>query len=257
MKFWQWVPALLVALSVGMGDVRGEQVVFSEIMYHPPGTLPEYIEVSNSTGTTFDIAEWRLTEGVDYTFPSFVDTAPDLTFLKPHERIVLSGVDEATLRAAYNIPPTVRIYGPWTGNLKNGGERVTLRDKNGALVCTVQYNNKGRWSPAADGAGHSLVLKNPDRKIDDWHNWTASAHPGGTPGAEEKQPTETPTTNPEVNLAVGIPFVNYGDTWKYNDKAVDLGTEWRAPTYDDSAWPEGAALFYAPANLALHGVGRD
>ena len=162
-------------------------------------------------------------------FRRFPPSEPDRTFLKPFERILLSAVDEATLRAAYNVAPTVRVYGPWDGNLKNGGERITLRDKNGTLVCTVEYNDRGRWSPAADGTGHSLVLRNPDRKIDDWHNWTVSGRPGGTPGSEEIQAAETPITNPEVNLIAGIPFVNYGDTWRYNDKNVDLGTAWRAP----------------------------
>jgi hypothetical protein len=45
---------------------------------------------------------------------------------------------------------------------------------------------------------------------------------------------------------------SFGDTvvliatnsfWKYNDNGVDLGTAWRSPTYDDSAWPVGQAEF--------------
>jgi hypothetical protein len=255
MKGPYWICALLCVLLIGTSDIRAEQVVFSEIMYHPLGTLPEYIEVCNNTATPLDIAEWRLCDAVEYAFPPFSADVADQTFLKPFERIVLSSVDEATLRAAYNVPPTVRIYGPWEGNLKNGGERITLRDKNGALVCTVEYNDRGRWSPAADGAGHSLVLKNPDRKIDDWHNWTISGRPGGTPGSEEVQTAETPITNPEVNLAAGIPFVNYGDMWRYNDKNVDLGTAWRASAFDDSAWQQGPGLFgFETAPLPAPGI---
>jgi hypothetical protein len=231
----------LIGLLCGISDVQAEQVVFSEIMYHPPDVLPEYIEVYNNTATPFDIAEWRLCDGVDYVFPPFALEVVDRTFLKPFERIVLSSVDEATLRAAYSLAPTVRVYGPWTGNLKNGGERITLKDKNGAVVCTAEYNDRGRWSPAADGPGHSLVLRNPDRRIDDWRNWTVSGRLGGTPGSEEAQAAETPVSSPEVNLATGIPFVTYGDTWRYNDKNVDLGTAWRAPAFDDSA-PACSAL---------------
>ena len=165
-------------------------------MYHPPDTLPEYIEVYNNTATPFDIAEWRLCDGVDYVFPAFSLAAMDRTFLKPFERIVLSGVDEATLRAAYNLPPTVRVYGPWTGNLKNGGERITLRDKNGVTVCTVEYNDRGRWSPAADGAGHTLVLKNPDRKIDDWRNWRRQRPPGRHAGQRRSPGGGNPRRQP-------------------------------------------------------------
>jgi hypothetical protein len=255
MKVSCWIPALLVTLLVGISDVQAEQVVFSEIMYHPSGTLPEYIELSNNTATPLDIAEWQLSDGVDYTFPAFSPTDPDRTFLKPFERIVLCGVEEATLRAAYTIAPTVRIYGPWTGNLNNAGERITLRDKNGSLVCTVQYNDRGHWPLAADGTGHSLVLKNPDRTIDDWQNWTVSGRPGGTPGSEEARVAETTVASPEVNLITGIPFVNYGDTWRYNDKNVDLGTAWQASTYNDSAWPQGPGLLgFETATLPSPGI---
>jgi hypothetical protein len=255
MKGLYWISAFLVVLGVGILDARSEQVLFSEIMYHPPGDMPEYLEVYNNTATPFDIAEWRVSDGVEYTFPSFALDAADRTFLKPFERILLSPVDEATLRAAYGLAPTVRVYGPWTGNLKNSGERITLRDKNGVPVCSVEYNDRGRWSPAADGAGHTLVLKNPDRKIDDWRNWTVSGRLGGTPGTEEPKAAETPVASPEVNLVMGIPYVTYGDVWKYNDKNVDLGTAWRTAAFDDSVWPQGPGLFgFETASLPSPGI---
>ena len=104
---------LVLAISmIGGVTARAEQVVFSEIMYHPPDTRPEYVEVYNNTATPFDIAQWRLRGGVDYDFPAFAAGNPARTFLKPFERILLSPVDEGTLRAVYNIPPNVRIYGP-------------------------------------------------------------------------------------------------------------------------------------------------
>jgi hypothetical protein len=242
MKVSFWISSLLLVVSVAAQSARCEQVVFSEIMYHPAGTLPEFIEVYNNTATPMDIAEWRLTDGVDYTFPTFSTADPQRTFLKPFERILLCGVDEATLRASYSIPVSTRIYGPWTGNLDNAGERVTLKDKNGVVVCTVQYSNRGYWPVAADGTGHSLVLRNPDKKIDDGRNWTFSAQRGGSPGTEQASLAETPIASPEVNLSSGVRYVDYSDVWKYNDKNVDLGTAWRAPSYDDSGWPQGRGL---------------
>ncbi len=242
MKVSVWISSLLLVVSLACPSARCEQVVFSEIMYHPAGTLPEFIEVYNNTATPMDIADWRLAGGVDYTFPPFDIASPQRTFLKPFERILLAGVDEATLRASYTIPVTTRIYGPWTGSLDNAGERVTLKDKNGVVVCSVEYNNRGYWPVAADGTGHSLVLSDPDKQIDDSRNWKASAQRGGTPGTEQVSLAETPIASPEVNLSVGIPYTDYGDVWKFNDKNVNLGIGWRASPYDDSTWSQGPGL---------------
>jgi hypothetical protein len=237
------------------GESRAEQVVISEIMYHPPGDLPEYIEIANVTATPLDLAEWRLRGGVTYDFPKFAAGDAARYFLKPFERVLLSPVSESMLRAAYPIPASVRVFGAWTGSLDNAGERITLQDKNGVVLCTVTYNDRGTWPIAADGAGHSLVLKNPDRKIDDWRNWTSSQRRLGTPGTEQAVQAETPIASPEVNLSVGVPFVNYGDAWRYHDQNVDLGTAWRASAYDDSGWPEGSGLFgYETAPLPPPGI---
>ncbi len=249
---------LLVALFVlafSLLTGRAEQVVISEIMYHPRGNQPEYIEVYNNTATPFDIAQWRLGGGANYEFPRFDPANAPASFLKPFERIVLSGADEPNTRAAYGIPTSVRIFGPWVGNLSPDGERISLKDKNGVNVCTVQYNDRGKWSPAADGAGHSLVLKSPNRSVDDWRNWTVSARAGGTPGTEPIAAAETPVTNPEVNLSSGVAVVDYGDAWKYYDQAVDLGSAWINPNYDDSSWAEGPGLLgFEVAALPAPGI---
>ena len=47
-----------------------------------------------------------------------------------------------------------------------------------------------------------------------------------------------------MNLSAGIPFINYGDVWDFNDQNLDLGTSWRAANYNSShaGWTlEGAA----------------
>src|SRR5262245_62786007 len=91
---------------------RAEMVVFSEIIYHPKDNRPEYIEVFNNTATPFDIADWRLAGGISYNFPPFSSANANASFLKAFERIVLSSADELTTRAAYNIPASVRVFGP-------------------------------------------------------------------------------------------------------------------------------------------------
>lgn len=202
----------LLLLAHALPAARAEQVVISEIMYHPPAGKPAWIELQNLTATPFDIADWRLrAESMDFEFPGFSAAAPQATFLKPFERIVVGATNAAALRAACNIPESIRIFGPWSGKLKHSGNRIILRDKNGLTLCTVTHEDGGHWSPAADGAGHSLVLKNPDRAIDDWRNWTASPLPGGTPGTApapargQINPTQPTSPTNQLPAAVAVP----------------------------------------------------
>ncbi len=235
---------LPICLAATLIDLRAEQVVISEIMYHPPGGLYEFVEIQNLTATPFDIASWKLRDGADFDFPPFDAGSAADAFLKAFERIVICETDPATFRAAYGLPSAVRVYGPWDGSLSNGGERITLKDKNGVIRCTVRYNDKDRWPVAADGAGHSLVLAEDAFAIDDYRLWAASPTPGGTPGSPEPAAAEEPYGNPEVDLSVGIPYINYADAWDFNDQNIDLGTTWTASDYDYShaGWTlEGAA----------------
>ena len=67
------VAALLALLASGLAT-QAEQIVFAEVMHSPPRNLPAWIEVWNQTATPFDIARWRLTGNIDFTFPEFSAT---------------------------------------------------------------------------------------------------------------------------------------------------------------------------------------
>jgi hypothetical protein len=45
----------------------------------------------------------------------------------------------------------------------------------------------------------------------------------------------------QFSPAQNTPLVRLGSLWRYRDDAVDLGTGWRANSYDDSQWASGAA----------------
>ncbi len=217
---------------------KAEQIVFSEVLYHPPTGGYEFVEVQNLTATPFDIAEWKLRGGADFDFPVFSSGSATESFLKAFERIVICETDPATFRAAYGLPNAVRVYGPWTGALANSGERITLKDKNGVTRCTMRYDDRYPWPVSADGAGHSLVLADTSRAIDDYRVWEASASASPTPGSGEPASAEEAFPNPEVNLSTGIPFVEYSDAWSFNDQNLDLGTTWKDSnyTFSHSGW---------------------
>ncbi len=184
--------ARLLALFALSLTATAEQVVISEIHYHPKPGKPEFIEVHNLTATVFDIAEWKFSNGVDFAFPQFDGTSPARrarTFLGKNERILITNVTEAQLRTAYpSIPAAVKVYGPWTAGqlLSNGGETIRLDDRNGVRISEVSYGDDGRkWPVSADGAGHSLHLVRPNYGMNNWRNWAPSVVPEGSPGATE------------------------------------------------------------------------
>ncbi|MEZ5329884.1 MAG: lamin tail domain-containing protein [Verrucomicrobiales bacterium] len=240
--------------------VTAEQVIFSEIHYHPEDGKPEFIEIRNNTATPLDIVDWTLSGGVDYVFPGFDASNGQNAFIHNRQRILLVGVSEAEFRAAYPATPEgVRILGPWTGNLSDRGETLTLKDKNGAVMTTVSYEDRGHWSSMADGLGHSLVVKRPNQYVNDWRNWTYSLSKGGTPGADPESPEGgIAIDSPEIDLSAALPVVELGSEWKYFDETQDLGTAWSQPDYDDSGWKTGVGMFgYETRTLPAPGIQTD
>ena len=258
------------ALLCLVTPLAASQCAFTEVMYNPPAGKPEYVEVVNLTSNRLDMAKWKLTGGVDYEFPGFNPGATAAHFFNEYERIVLSSATEAVTRAAYpNLPPNVRVFGPWTGSLDNRGERITLVDFSNALQTTLSYGDGGNWPRAADGAGHSLQIINQDRNVDDWRNWRASKAAGGTPGYTEPASSEEPAVSPEVSAGSTVIVTQFNDVAGTGPINANVpappnagDTRWRywngtsAPQADWSTVAEASLPSLAvPANAATPGWG--
>ncbi|MDB4618426.1 lamin tail domain-containing protein, partial [Akkermansiaceae bacterium] len=178
-----------------------EQVIFTEIQYNAQAGKPEFIEIKNITGTPLDMGTWFFSDGIDYTFPDFNPSDTDAHIFQPFETILVSPVGESDLRAAYpGIPTGVRVFGPYTGALSNAGETLSLSDKNGIILTTIEYNDGGKWPASADGTGHTLSRINPNLSNRGWRNWAASTTIGGTPGQENTISTSSLLVITEVHF---------------------------------------------------------
>lgn len=147
-----------------------DQIVFSEIMYHPAAPNASYVELFNrSPDTAFDLSGWRV-DGLGLTFPPG-------TALAAGHYLLLAG-DRAGFMDAYP-PSTPTPWAVFPGKLRNGGETLTLlrpgADPDTEIVVTqARYASSAPWPTAANGAGPSLQLVDPAQDSRRVANWAAA-----------------------------------------------------------------------------------
>ncbi|MGI8604245.1 MAG: lamin tail domain-containing protein [Verrucomicrobiales bacterium] len=130
-------------------------VVINEIHYQRPNKIGladftpatkaiEFIELHNPSASAVDLSGWRFGDGVDFVFPAgtnlpaggYIVVAQNPTHFQ--ERFV-----------------GATALGPWTGELRAGGERIQLFNNTGGLVDEVNYEAGFPWPTGARGGGSS------------------------------------------------------------------------------------------------------
>lgn len=218
---------LLAFILSGRAHAAGA-VVFNEIHFHPATneSALEWLELHNQMGVDVDISEWRLAGGVEYTFP-------DGTIIAGRGYLVVA-LNPGAFAAQHPSAPAA--LGPFAGRLSNNGEKLELRNNSSRLMDEVTYGVDGDWPVAPDGSGATLAKSRPNAASQDAANWRASAQVGGTPGLDN-----FPATGTVLGSAAVITLTNH---WRYHDLGIDLGTSWRAPGFNASAWSNGPALLF-------------
>ncbi len=123
------------------------KVLINEIMFNPLGGRPadEWLELRNVSTGPIDLAGWRLTRGVQFTFPTMT--------LAPNSYLVVAA-DLATFQSLY---PNVPAIGGWSGRLANSEETLELETALGESVDRVHYATQGDWARRERGRGAALV----------------------------------------------------------------------------------------------------
>ena len=144
-------------------------VIMNEIHYHPLAGDTEWIELHSLSGVDIDLSGWRLTDGIEFTFPEGAK-------ITGHGYLIVAAAPGAGSLAGLNA------LGPWSGALNNSGEKVTLVNRIGREMDTVTYSDGGDWPVGADGSGATLARRNSESGDPSPASWAASAETGGTPG---------------------------------------------------------------------------
>jgi len=198
-------------------DEASPKVAFNE---HASSTNAAFwLELINHGRTTVDLGGWIIARfggatNREYTLPSRV--------LAPGQLVEIT---RAEMGFGADSGDRLVLYMPGRSNVADAV--VAKKDPRGRSP-----DGAGAWwfhSLPTPGASNRFVFRD-ELVINEimFHQQELPAEPG----------TFSPT-----NVLLTIT-----NLWKYHAQGVDLGTEWRAPTYDDSAWMSSNAVFFAPTN---------
>lgn len=195
-------------------DEAGGTVSFNEIMYHAEAlTELEWVELHNTLSIDVDLSGWRLSGGIDFTFPND-------TFLPARSYLVVAA--NPTLLARET--GFEEALGAFQGKLSNSGERLELRNNRDRIMDVLDYRDHTPWPTPPDGTGATLAKRHPLTTSGAAESWTFSPQPSGTPG-QENFPQPSPTL---------VTLVGEEATWGWNT------TGFEAPT-----WEEAVGDFFA------------
>lgn len=139
----------------------------------------DFLELTNVSGHTLDLAGVRVAGAVEFTF------APEgQPRLEPGGVLVL--VDDITAFEKRYGASTARVVGEYDGRLSNSGETLTIFGAGGETILRFAY--KDHWYPVTDGRGASLVVVDPKADPAAWslrEMWRPSQVSGGSPGRVE------------------------------------------------------------------------
>ena len=137
-------------------------------------------------------------------------------------------------------PPSVAITSPANNSSVSAGDPVTLTasavGQAGKTITKVEYLEQGQRLGVATTSPYTVSLLNMSV---DSHVFIARATDSA--GITADSAPLTVSVGERVVRAVQL-AINPQTLWRYDRTGQDLGTDWRQPDFDDSAWPQGPAL---------------
>ena len=207
-----WAPS---TAAFSTTDLIVESIVINEIHYdHEPKTeRGEFIELFNPSDADVNISGWRLSNGIDFVFPS--------TTTIPANGFIVVAEDPITVSNVFGVSS----LGPYFGRLSNEGERIELEDASGTTIDEVDYGIGFPWPSASRGGGSSMELMNAGLDNDLGSSWRSSQ--ADFSGSE-------------------VTHIGAGETWSYRKGISEASSpieNWRQQGFNqDTSWLNGAAV---------------
>ena len=237
-------------------------VIFNEIFYHPldDDEDREFVELYNRGTQPVDMTGWEITRGVNFAFPPGTTIAPD-------EYLVVARNPER-IESIYGLP-NGSVFGPEQteeakgdyGVLRDGGERITLKDEMGRTANTLRLRDGGDWPRWADGLGASAEVIDPMQDNRYGMAWDASDDSHKAPvrefsyigrhlGRGESEVHLLLTTRgityvDDLQVIGGgltnidTPIIDDDETWRYFKGTTAPPNNWTDIAFNDNSWLSG------------------
>ena len=197
---------------------RKTGLAITEIMYHAApradGRNLGFVELFNSNPWPEDISGYQLAGDIAYTFP------PGTTLAGGGFLVVARS--PADLQQVYGLSG---VLGPYQNPLPASGIVQLLdHETTPAVYLEVPYQSLPPWTAAADGTGHSLVLKRPSYGEGFVEAWGLSESLGGSPGmvdAYRPGPWRQVVIN-ELFVHPGAGQAGYVELYNHGNQPVDV-----------------------------------
>ena len=256
----QWSSLVEAEFAV---DGYMNNLLITEIMYHPFSGQSEFIELKNTGLNTIDLNGVQFTEGLKFTFPNGFK-------INPNKFAVLVQNPKAFKKQF----PEIKFDGVYEGRLSNSNETIKLVDSLNETILNVTYSDQSPWPSTADGLGFSLVyLSNIKENFGDPRNWVSSGIIGGSPGSMNLPTKIKPVWVNEVLANTDSPILDSIEIYNPNSEAIDLSHWFLTDDFRDPkkyAIPSGTMIspkgylvfnekdfFYGDKKFALNSNGDE
>ncbi|MCK4563664.1 MAG: lamin tail domain-containing protein, partial [Verrucomicrobia bacterium] len=133
----------------------------------------EFIELHNAGDSPIDLSGYAFVDGIDFIFTNG-------TAIPPGGYLVVAQ-NPAQISTQFGVA----ALGPWTGKLRNSGERIALANASGEVVDEVTYQLGFPWPTVGEDPSPSIELIHPSLDNALGGSWRASGNRAGLPSSSD------------------------------------------------------------------------
>jgi len=182
-------------------------IAITEWMYNSGGAGGEYIELTNVSKAPIDMTNWSQDDS--NRTPGKHALGATFGIVQPGESVIITESTAAAFRTAWNLSPSVKVFGPYSNDNLGRSDEINIYDNNNVLVDRLTFNDQAaNGGPRTSGQGGNiplafLSLNTPQNAVlstvnDSYHSYASTNGDIGNPG------TYTPVPEPATIGLVAV-----------------------------------------------------